>query len=58
MGECNTILSAYTMYRHLEGYCTQPSNYYSCHFMVNIVRDDRNVVQFHVLEPLYKRSLF
>ena len=27
MGECNTILSAYTLYRHLGQYCTQPSNY-------------------------------
>ena len=22
MGECNTILSAYTMYRHLQYYCS------------------------------------
>ena len=27
MGECNTILSAYTMYRHLEKYSTLPSIY-------------------------------
>ena len=25
LGECNTILSAYTMYRHLEQYSTHPS---------------------------------
>ena len=25
MGEYNTILSAYTLYRHLEQYCTHPS---------------------------------
>ena len=25
MGECNTILGAYTMYRHLEWCCTHPS---------------------------------
>ena len=25
MAECNTILSAYTLYRHLEWCCTQPS---------------------------------
>ena len=30
MGECNTILSAYTKYRHLGQCCTHPSN---CHFM-------------------------
>ena len=24
MGECNTVLSAYTMYRHLEQYYTLP----------------------------------
>ena len=24
MGECNTILSAYTLYRPLEQYCTNP----------------------------------
>ena len=27
MGECNTILSAYTKYRHLGWYCTHPSIY-------------------------------
>ena len=26
MGECNTILSAYALYRHLEYYCTHPSS--------------------------------
>ena len=25
MGECNTILSAYTLYRHLGWCCTHPS---------------------------------
>ena len=27
MGECNTILSAYTLYRHLGQYCTHPSEW-------------------------------
>ena len=25
MGECNTIVSAYTLYRHFEKYCTHPA---------------------------------
>ena len=27
MGESNTIVSAYTMYRHLQYYCSHPSIY-------------------------------
>ena len=37
MGECNTILSAYTMYRHLEYYYTHPSicRHYNKCFRIN-----------------------
>ena len=27
MGEINSVISAYTMYRHLQQYCSHPSNY-------------------------------
>ena len=27
MGECNTVVSAYTLYRHLQQYCSHPSIY-------------------------------
>ena len=27
MGKCNTVVSAYTTYRHLQQYCSLPSNY-------------------------------
>ena len=27
MGESNTVVSAYTLYRHLQQYCSHPSNY-------------------------------
>ena len=29
MGESNTVVSAYTMYRHLQQYCSHPSKYVS-----------------------------
>ena len=39
MGECNTFLSAYTMYKHLEEYCSHPIDIYSAkikstHFII------------------------
>ena len=30
MGESNTVVSAYTMYRHLQQYCSHPSIYRPC----------------------------
>ena len=32
MGEINTVVSAYTTYRHLQQYCPQPSKYSKEHF--------------------------
>ena len=41
MAECNTILSAYTKYRHLGECCTQPSTYSRKHF--NPLSDNKNL---------------
>ena len=58
MGESNTVVSAYTMYRHLQQYCCHPSNYcyltkekpipvgrvtMNC-FLVELIGSDRDIV--------------
>ena len=35
MGESNTVVSAYTLYRHLQQYCSRPS-IYACLIILNV----------------------
>ena len=63
MGECNTILSAYTKYRHLGWCCTHPSIYLVCQNVVlcgnglTVAGDVTQMLKGHQSSTLYHINL-
>ena len=44
MGESNTVVSACTMYRHLQQYCSHPSIGEICYFVKDLSMGESNTV--------------
>ena len=57
MGESNTVVSAYTMYRHLQQYCSHPSIYalIMYHAFIQIKTHKKPpVVQVIIFDQIYR----